>query len=1150
MLKHTEILNKMSAKQKITLISDVHRLADDEYRAFGIPLVKFCTLDELFAKDGNGLTPYALARSWNTELITRVTSEIIEKNADDSNVILVPSPKINLGGEADVALSEDPMLSTEISLAFLSAVNSCKRIGVIPDFYLTEKDVANMDIEPDDTALHDFIYEPFSNTVKNGQARAVVASLSKNAGAYEDFNRGLLRHKESYFPTETEMLCLCKTYDDTILALDENCIIFTGIEVAIQNAYDQYLSILSSIEKGRASMLNLEEAFEHKTAISDQMLDAAADKVLSFAFHMQELYEELHKEPVQEATDTESGENTADTVHTEESTAQSEDVEAQKNEEYARLISLATEKSSVFLKNESVILPLGHGKTFAIIGDAALIKNGDGTSFAECFAESMGETYSYVGSERGYEMLEDRSDSLIAPAVALAKKASVVFVFLKPRESQSTSYPCTSLPANQTALVDALSASKCHVIAVMESDVNLDVSFSKSIDGLVLAPISGQLSAQALASIVSGRSCPGGKLTTSFYTSPSKFYKKQRFYKDNARNKVSLFVGYRFYDTQDISISYPFGFGLKYSNIEISNVKYNPGRFVFSVTNTGKFDIDETVEIYVGHATSKLLRPKKTLKAFRTLRIKAGRTQQVTINGINLRSYDATTQSDMIEDGLYTILIGTSVSTIKATTNAAVHGKAAKGERPVLSDYLQSQTNITSNDFILEAKHNRMIKVNYTNLRNAGFICLVVAILVSLMSISAASPLLPLAIGIVILLGAVALFVAAYNLRERVKQEEAELIEKNKELFQNAEVSASEKLEDLFLSEFKFDVTDSTFKVNEEDEVYVDNSAAMLNDSMTFALAGADYKRSAAEFGVNFDSHLASNVIAAFASSRLIIAKSANKESFDSFVEATANYFGAALFTEAVTDNHKISDRLLRVTAEDGSLLSTAVLNALISAAEKPQVMHIVHLKDLPVDKISHFLIPYIKYLSNPYSGAEISAKGSDEIYVSPSNVWFVTKLESGALVESVPPYVLEYATVLPVKHTECQPTEEKSEFVPITITDFEYLTERCKTKFTVSEDVWKKIDAIEAFAFKHASYKIGNKLWLRVESYIATLLSTDTELPVAIDSALASVILPTLASVLAGKINDTDKNLIDEIERLFGEYNVQISHEMIVSKA
>ena len=229
----------MSAKQKIALIANVGCLADGEYTELGIPYVKFITLDELFAKYGGGLTPYTLARTWNLELISEITERIIEQSGTDANVILVPAPKINLGAEATLALSEDPLLSTKISTAFLSAVTKAKRIGALSDFYLTGKEISNMDIEPDQRALNDFIYEPFSTTAKAGNAKVVLGAISKNVGAYEDFNRSLIRHKDRYFSSETSILCLCNTYDETMAALDENCIIYSGVEIAIQTAYDQ-----------------------------------------------------------------------------------------------------------------------------------------------------------------------------------------------------------------------------------------------------------------------------------------------------------------------------------------------------------------------------------------------------------------------------------------------------------------------------------------------------------------------------------------------------------------------------------------------------------------------------------------------------------------------------------------------------------------------------------------------------------------------------------------------------------------------------------------------------------------------------------------------------------------------------------------------
>lgn len=1223
MSKYIELLNKMSAKQKISLIADIHNLANEEYVGLGVPRVKFVTLEELFAKSGDGLTPYNLARTWDLDFITKVTKAIIERTVEDANIIIVPSPKINLGGEAQLALAEDPLLASQIAVAFLSAVHQCKKIGVIPDFCLTSKEVVNMDLHLDQKVLHDFICQPFSSVAKKGKAKAIIGSISKQNGAYEEINRTLLRAKEKYFSVDTDMLCICKTYDETISALEENCIIFTGVEIAIQNAHEQYLSILSSIEKGRASMLNLEEALDNKTAISDQTLDMAVEKVLDFAFHMQQLYGEMNPTYfVNEKTDNADVSNEDKEEIVSEITTNKEIAVQAINEtdtiedatgsftrtkEEEQLITLAIAKSSVLLKNESNILPLkeiqnfaildnldfytkkdenksltdyfnekgkqnfgipddldfytkkGENKSptehltdkgkqgFAILGDVAFnTKKGEHKSFADYFTEyARGNC---IGMERGYKLFEDRNDALLASAVALAEKATTVFVFLQPRKNSNSSYPCTSLPANQTALIYALSKCNCKVIAILSTDINVDVTFSKVLDGLLLAPIEGRLSAKAIVDVLCGRVEVGGKLTASFYASPSRFYKKQRFYKDTDRNKVGIFIGYRFYDTQGIGIQYPFGFGLRYANVEMSNVMWTPAGLSINIINKSDYAVDETIEVYVGMSNSNLLRPKKELKAFQTVHLEANKNKQIYIKDIDYKTYDAKTKKIVTEQGDYTVYVGTSVNKIQATLPVSVNGEILFGETPKISDYLQAKSNIISNQFILEAKHTKM--VNYKTLRSVGFICLVVAILVGLMSIAVQNPFIPLIIGAVFLLVAVTLFGSAHNLKVRVKLQETELIEKNKKLFEHAETAVSEEMEKLFLQEFKFDASEPATIDESGEEVYVDTSTAMLNENMSFSLAASDLKTSAGEFGVAIDSNCASNLIASFVSSKLIIAKTADADTFDTFVDAVANYFGANVFTETITDAHKPSNKLLYVTDEDGTSSSTAVLQALLSANENSQVMHIVYLKNLQVARMSEYLIPYVKYFSNPHSNAEVSVKGSDEIYTIPDNVWFITDLEKGALVENVPAYLLEYATVLPVKHVVGEVVEEKSKIVPITLTDIEFLMERCKAKFSLSEDIWKKIDAIETFVFKHTSYKIGNKLWLRIENYLATLLSMETEVPVAIDCTLASVILPTLSASLAGKINKNDKNIIDEIERVFGEDNVQISHEMLVSKA
>ena len=1153
MLKHKEILDKMSAKQKIALITNIGCLADDEYNDLGIPRLEMTTINELFDSDGEGLTPALLARSWDPHLISMVTEQVIaHSNCKDINAISVPSPKIDFGGANPSVLSEDPLLASKVSAAFLSAVNNAKKAAILPDFYLNNTEIASLDTTPDKKALEDFLIHPFVTAASNGGADAVICSISKNSGEYTDINRSLMRGKEKHFSPDTVMLCLCRTYDETLLALEENCIMIRGVDVAIQNAYDQYLTLKSAVEKGSASMINLEEAFEHKTAISDEMLDAAAEKVIDFAYRFGKI--RIPEEPaVSDEENAVPDENTEQPIEAPTPVVQpkytfneSEPIQPFEPERFQRLKTFAIEKSTVILKNKDNILPLKPNTKYAIIGDAAFTKSKNSDQmFLDHFIASTQSNC--IGCERGYDLHEDKSENLIAPAVALARKAGTVFVFLKLRDQRSISYHNTVLPANQIALLEAISSCKCNIIAVVAGDTNLNLTFDEYTDGLLLAPIAGRCSADALSHIVFGRVSPGGKITTTFYTSPETFFKKQRFYKNNKRNKVGPFMGYRFYDTQNIGICYPFGFGLHYSTVEFSNFKISGKRITFTASNTGSFAIDDTVEIYLGMTQSKLARPKKELKAFSSLHLNPRESKTITINDFDYSVYDEKNDAYVSESGSYVIYLGESVSDIYLSVKVSINGKTIFRKAQVLSDYLQSESNIISNEFTLEAKHKKM--TNHKSIKNAGLFCLLAAAIVALMSISAGIPLIPITVASIFLFVSLILFIVSKSVKDHAAQIEAELMEKNKDLFLNADSVSSDKLDELFAKEFDAEIIEIIPKSDDDDEVYVETRDAHVNEAMSFTLAASDLKKSAAENGIGFTLDTSSSIIAAFAASKLLFIKSSAEERLNSFVECVTNYFGANLYIENVTEAHRPQDRLLRITAEDGNSAPSSVLNALLSATENREKMHIIYLKGIGTDKISDYITPYIRYFSNPGANAEISAKGSDEIYAIPSNVWFVCDLEVGKQVEEIPSYVLEYAIVLPVKYSETEACEEKSVIVPITPADFDHLSEKCRSKLALTEDIWKKIDTIESFASKYSSYKIGNKFWLQIETYISILTSVNTEMAVAVDNTLASVILPVLASTLVGKTDGSEKTIIDEAERVFGEDNIPLCHDVIVSE-
>ena len=97
-----------------------------------------------------------------------------------------------------------------------------------------------------------------------------------------------------------------------------------------------------------------------------------------------------------------------------------------------------------------------------------------------------------------------------------------------------------------------------------------------------------------------------------------------------------------------------------------------------------------------------------------------------------------------------------------------------------------------------------------------------------------------------------------------------------------------------------------------------------------------------------------------------------------------------------------------------------------------------------------------------------------------------------------------------------------------------------------MDEDTWKKIDRLEAFGARYGEFHIGNKLWLGMELYMAVLMSQDVAEPAARDEALAVKLMPSLISVLSGKIPRDDRGLGETLDAIFGEDNTALCRKVV----
>jgi beta-glucosidase len=141
-------------------------------------------------------------------------------------------------------------------------------------------------------------------------------------------------------------------------------------------------------------------------------------------------------------------------------------------------------------------------------------------------------------------------------------------------------------------------------------------------------------------------------------------------------HEEDIYVGYRYFDSFDKNVAYPFGFGLSYTSFEYSKpvVKVNGDNIIVNVTvkNTGKVAGKEIAQVYVAAPQGKIEKPTHELKGFaKTRELKPGESQTLTIQmeKRDLASFDEANSRWLVEAGQYAFEIGASSRDIREKAN-------------------------------------------------------------------------------------------------------------------------------------------------------------------------------------------------------------------------------------------------------------------------------------------------------------------------------------------------------------------------------------------------------------------------------------------------------------------------------------------------
>ena len=229
------------------------------------------------------------------------------------------------------------------------------------------------------------------------------------------------------------------------------------------------------------------------------------------------------------------------------------------------------------------------------------------------------------------------------------------------------------LPWGQDELIEETAVLNPHTIVDVEAGGAVNAhSWIDRVPVLIDSWYGGQSTGEALARVLFGQS-PEGRLPMSWERVAEDNPTYKNYYEEpGPERKIiyreGLFYGYRYYTSNHKQPLFPFGFGLTYTNFEITHLKLTPGSgdkrltVEFDVRNTGKAMGTEIAQVYVRDPSAKVERPVKELKGFARVPLAPGTTQHVSV-ALNDRAfsyYDVATHGWRMDPGRFGITVGES----------------------------------------------------------------------------------------------------------------------------------------------------------------------------------------------------------------------------------------------------------------------------------------------------------------------------------------------------------------------------------------------------------------------------------------------------------------------------------------------------------
>lgn len=596
----------------------------------------------------------ALAASWNKKLAYKM-GKAMGKETKLAGCHQLLGPGINiirspLGGRTFEYLSEDPILSSDIGTEIVKGIQSEGIAACIKHYIANNSETKRTSIDTiiDERTLQEIYVKTFKRVIQKADPWGLMSSYNKINGIYPSGNKYVLRD----------------------ILRDE--LGFSGHVVTDWGAS-------SKVKEGAAGCIKAGLSLEMPGVLLSKTLKPKNVKKALLAGKITESDIDYVVRPMLRSY-FKMGLIGEDILESQEI------LDIPEHQDIAREVA---EEGMVLLKNEGSILPidLEKVKKIAVIGPNA----------QKIFGKPMHGGSSAVVPPKFVSPYDGISQYINGKAdiVDNPKKADIVVLvlgmdhggsFLKTMimgkkfegDTEGSDRTRYALDGNQLALFDQTIEQNPNTIVLLVAGSPVDCApFMEKAPVLLNAWYPGMTGGDAIARVLFGEVSPSGKLPVTYpkELEDHPVHKSERLFPgDLEKLKIyyedGIYVGYRYFDKENVEPMFPFGFGLSYTTFELSNLQVsNPkieksGKFTVKVDvkNTGSKVGAEVVQVYVADNEASVERPPKELQGFDKVFLEPGETKTASIelDQSAFEFYSDKEHKFIAETGSFTIFVGTS----------------------------------------------------------------------------------------------------------------------------------------------------------------------------------------------------------------------------------------------------------------------------------------------------------------------------------------------------------------------------------------------------------------------------------------------------------------------------------------------------------